>query len=290
MLVAPVEYCEALNSFLAAYGRNNISLDLISVADMSGSVDALRAISDRVHSDTIVMQSDFVSQYLINHMADVHREKSADITMLFATPPLEESEKNSKITLKSGKIDDEDQEFVGLCEDGRLVIKTPAYEIEDAFKLNKSLLHKCATLTLRKDLLDMGCYILSRWVFQLVKSTTRFTSIRTDLLPFIIKRQFQTREYLLEAMPSLSSRKKPLEDLDLWLSAQTAFPPPPRSSLARAASFNSVDLATGPGDVASEMDFLKCFAVIKEHSAGPAAEVGVCRRVSGTHSYMALNR
>lgn len=53
----------------------------------------------------------------------------------------------------------------GVCEDGRVVMKTPALEIEESLKVLKPLLHRCSSsLTLRNDLQDMGVYVMSKWV------------------------------------------------------------------------------------------------------------------------------
>jgi hypothetical protein len=53
----------------------------------------------------------------------------------------------------------------GVCEDGRVLMKTPVLEVEEGLKILKPLLHRCSSsLTLRNDLQDMGVYVMSRWI------------------------------------------------------------------------------------------------------------------------------
>lgn len=61
----------------------------------------------------------------------------------------------------------------GVCEDGRVLMKTPVLEVEEALKILKPLLHRCSSsLTLRNDLQDMGVYVMSRWILDFLMVRT----------------------------------------------------------------------------------------------------------------------
>ena len=293
-LVAPEEYCLRLNAFLQIFGNDLLAVDLIPVADMTGSADALRAVSDRVTSDVIVVSSDLVTQVRLQDIADAHLQRRADVTVLLAAPPLEEAEKGKGPRVAS--IDDEDREFVGLCEDGRLVVKTPGFEVEDSFRLSKHLLHRCTALELRRDLLDVGCCVLSRWVLQFVKARQSLASLRSDVLPYIVRRQFQRAGFLEESLPFFRVRKSSLQDLDEWLAGASVSRTGQgrvRPSLLRLTSFGSVDPERRDSDSAAgggqERDLLRCYAAVQDHSVA-AEEAGICRRVTNLQSYMTLTR
>lgn len=295
-LVAPEEYCPRLNAFLQRFGSDLIAVDLVSVADMAGSADALRAVSDRVRADVVVLSTELLSQVRLQDLTDTHLQRRADVTVLLASPPLEEGEKGKGPRL--ARIDEEDGEFLGLCDDGRLVIKTPGFEVEEAFSMSKHLLHRCGSLQLRRDLLDAGCCVLSRWVLQFVKARQSLSSLRSDVLPYIVRRQFQRQSFLEESLPFFKVRKSGLQDLDEWLSRlslgrTTPEPSRSRQSLPRLTSFGSGDAEHRDSDIApeagSERDLLRCYASVLDASS-TSEDSAFCRRVTNLQSYMTLNR
>lgn len=297
-IVTPTDYYVALRDFLHVYEKDSIEIDLIPVNDVDGSTDLLLALSDRIHSqDVIVASSDYISQHLLTHIANIHREKSADITVTCATLPYEEAEKGSKITLKSPKIDPQDQEHMGFCEDNRLVIKVPSYEVEEAFRMNKFLLRRCVSITLRNDMIDVGCYAISKWIFQLLRSKQHLANVRTEVIPYIVNRQFQRADYLYQNLAAIQGRAKPLEDLDAWL-AQTSVKEKRQvvRSVDKFSSFASVnDASSTDDDGGSEdkkTDILRCYAVVRENlpSNSSQEENTICRRITSLQAYMNINK
>jgi translation initiation factor eIF-2B subunit gamma len=205
-IAAPKEYQTQLSQFLSEYGNSdNASVEFIWVDDMVGSADGLRAVNERIRGDFICMSSDMLCQYSFGELADLHRLRSSDLTMLLVSAPSEEAEK--KGAPKKILIDEEDQEYIGICEDGRVMMKTPVLEIDESLKVLKPLLHKCtSSLTVRNDLEDMGVYIMSRWVLTFLMANKKISNLRTELVPFIVQRQFQSEEYLKEVIPCLKEK------------------------------------------------------------------------------------
>ena len=216
-MVAPSEYRTQLLQFLSEHSLSEKTrIDFIFVEDMIGSADALRAASDRIRGDFICLISDMLCQYPLTELTSLHRVRAADITMLLASAPFDEAEK--KGAPKKMRLDEEDQEYIGMCDDGRVVVKIPALEVEEGVSIPKPLLHRCSSsLTMRNDLADMGAYVMSRWVIDFLLVHKRITSIRTELVPFVVKRQFQSAEYLYETMPALMQRKASIFAVDAWL-------------------------------------------------------------------------
>jgi len=72
----------------------------------------------------------------------------------------------------------------------------------------------------------MGIYVMARWVVDFVAQNKAISSIRTELVPFLVDRQFQTAEYLRNAVPALPARAgagaRPLAAVDQWLHARAA--------------------------------------------------------------------
>ena len=65
---------------------------------------------------------------------------------------------------KELKKDEVDQEFVAISGNGRVLMKTPTLEVDEAICISKALLNRTDSLFLRSDLQDMGIYIMSHWV------------------------------------------------------------------------------------------------------------------------------
>jgi hypothetical protein len=175
---------------------------------MTGSADGLRAVSERITGDFICIISDVISQYPLGELAYLHRMQTSDLTMMFTVASKDKKENSDPV----------DQEYIGISEDGRVVIKTSTLEIEDMITISKPLLHRCSSnLTLRNDLIDLGIYIMSYWVIEFLNSNKRISSLKSDLIPYLIKRQFQPYDYLLSVIPALEHRSRPLKTIESWL-------------------------------------------------------------------------
>ena len=114
--------------------------------------------------DFIVMSSDFMSQFTLGDLTKLHKLQTSDLTMMLTVSPVEV------------KKDEVDQEFIGIyTNNGRVVMKTPTLEIDEDLSISKSLLHKEAgnNLQMRKDLLDVGVYVMSHWVLEYITANKR---------------------------------------------------------------------------------------------------------------------
>lgn len=182
-----------------------MQIDLIVVDDMSGSAHALRAVSDRIRGDFFVLSADFISSRPLGEMATLHRLNSADCTIMFTCAAAD------------AKRDEVDQEYVAISNDGRVNMKIPLLEIEEEIEIPKALLHKVASFNLRDDLIDLGVYVFSHWVMEHLMENKNLTNVRTELVPYLVARQFQPAAQLLKTMPALRHRARPLCSIEPWL-------------------------------------------------------------------------
>lgn len=241
-ITTPPEFQTQLSHFIVeeyiSTTSANMGIEIISVPDMLGSADALRAVADRIRGDFIVVNSDLISQINLGVLINTHRLKTSDVTMMLSSVSIEETiEMNKKVKggsssgsggtkaapVKPTKIEEEDQEYIGICEDGRVMIKIPALEIDDESHLtfSKALIQKsCGSggkLRFRSDLIDTGVYCMSFWILEFLMNKKTISTIRTDLLPYLVQRQHQSTEYLLQHMPGLEHRRRGLQVLEPWL-------------------------------------------------------------------------
>ena len=226
-IVAPADYKFAMDKVLSDSSlsdykiRQNMTIERIYVENKFDSCEALRVVSDRIRGDFVCINSDVFSKFSLGDMANFHRTRSSDLTMMLVAAPMDEPEK--KGGLKKLRVEEEDQEFVGICEDGRVVLKLAVTDAEEAVDISKPLLHRCGTLALRTDLLDLGIYFISRWVLEFILENRHFDSLKTDVLPYFVDRQFQPVNYLLETFPSLQQRVRYISSLEPWLTSTTSY-------------------------------------------------------------------
>lgn len=338
-IAAPIDYEAELMQFIVEYrgstlndkGSTNdgatkndinvsiMSIDLVFVDEMMGSADGLRAVGERIRGDFIVMSSDFMSQFTLGDLTKLHKLQTSDLTMMLTVSPVEV------------KKDEVDQEFIGIyTNNGRVVMKTPTLEIDEDLSISKSLLHKEAgnNLQMRKDLLDVGVYVMSHWVLEYITANKRISSIKADLVPQLVKRQFQTAEYVHNCFPSLQHRNRPLQDIEPWLVSQrgatglelpellndpTSNQPVSRNSgvLLTVPSLDGKDgfdgavssISKSPcnpglcrqssGVVPSQSDLIRCFAIVYDIPAYPSPApnaVVILHRVNNIATYMSLNK
>lgn len=215
-IVTPPEYHERLARFLSTYVRvdQSMIIELVTAQRMHGSADALRAVHERIRGDFIVIQSDLITDVSLGALVNMHRRRTSDITLAVASPGYEEADRKGVV---KQIIDDEDQEYVGTDEDGRLLMKLAALEIDGCIDITKGLLNRSRRLVLRNNMADVGVYVMAHWVLEFVMNSPKMTSIRIDVLPFLIARQFQPPSDLVSSVPGLAHRDRPLGAMDSWL-------------------------------------------------------------------------
>lgn len=296
-IVAPAEYKEQLSSFLADCDRGDMKIDLVGVEEFNGSADAIREIAPRIRSDFFCISADFLSQFSFVDIARLHRLQVSDCTVLLSVPP--------KDTVK----DDVDREYVGFGDDGRLLMKIPVLDIEeDRVDISKFLLNRASAFTMRDDLMDMGVYLFAPWIADVVVSNPHISSLKSDLLPFLLDRQFQPLSYLREKLPSLMKRNRPLSTIEPWLTA-TARPfslsEGAEAQAEEAATFtrsisasvlsantNSVDTTSQDGTEQEDGDHVRCHGLVYDPSLLDTAAVGsiILTNIINIPSYLALNK
>ncbi len=319
-----MEFVERFQQFLATYVKDEgMLIDIISVPRMGGSADGLRAVSDRIRGDFIVLIADFIADMSLAALVNFHRIKTSDITIALFSASYDESDRKGGV---KKVIDEEDQEYIGTDEDGRVMFKVSALELEGSVSLNKPLLHRCSgQFTLRNNASDAGVYVMSHWIMELIMNSKRLTSIRTDLVPYLVSLQFQPEATLRRDVPGLEQRYRPLNAMESWLTdSLTSFQhgkgftelsehimqmvsSPSAPILQRMDSGNAVDesfASTGLNASTAQSrqyqgsrDAIRCYSVFVDVSGSvteplPSGVISasICRRITNLQTYMNINR
>ena len=84
-------------------------------------------------------------------------------------------------------------DYVGLDDKrSRLLCLESAADVEEKLVLSRKMLRKHPNIFVTNKMLDAHCYIFSHWVLELLEQTPELTSIKTELIPFLVKNQYSS--------------------------------------------------------------------------------------------------
>ncbi len=115
-------------------------------------------------------------------MLDFHRLNEGTCTSIFYNRP---------DTISADE--DESKLFTGLeTKTSTLLYTKSEADITDQIEIRMSMLWKFPNVNITTRLSDLHFYIFQRWVLDVVSNETRISSIQSDLLPLLLKCQFQS--------------------------------------------------------------------------------------------------
>jgi hypothetical protein len=118
----------------------------------------------------------------------------------------------------------------------------------------------------------------------------KLTSLRSDVVPYLVARQGQPNSYLRENVPGLAHRRRPLQELESWRVNLRAITP---SHLLLPFDVNTslpTELSSTPGSLEENPDLLRCFAVVVDRDPTPGNKGPICQRIATLQTYLHLNR
>lgn len=182
----------------------SLVLDVVSVADDSGTADALRTVAPRLQHDTlVVLSADLITTVPLRALVVTHQLNASLASMMLTrrkTSPASET--------KSG-VPPKGVDYIGLDADQQRVLFYASSSI-DALKdlrVQVSVVKHYKRMTVSSDLLDMHCYVLSRSALSLLNGRPNISSIRYDLIPFLVRQQLKASTLLATARASLGDQK-----------------------------------------------------------------------------------
>lgn len=206
ILIVRKKYADTVRATLNDMCCIKMKLDIISVPDQEdiGTAQMLKLSRPKIpaSSDVLVMGCDFVSDINLNKLLHVFREKNASVTMLLTTkkdsPELPVPSAGGRAeSVESSK---QDMVFSYHQESNRLVSLMAYDDIpKEGIEYPAHLWIKFGNIRQRSDLTDCHVYVLKRWILDYLaihKDCEKIKSIKYQLLPMIVNRQFPSRETL----------------------------------------------------------------------------------------------
>jgi len=172
-----------------------IKLDLVAVPDQEflGTADSLRLIKDKIKRDVLVVSCDLIMDVSLHHLANVYRTYDATVTMLLYSVPDQQADppvpgpKSKKRT---------ERDFIGFDDKGRRVLfMTCEADLDaDQIGLKRSVLKKHPNINIRSNVTDCHLYIIKKWVINYLADKTHISSIKGELIPHLVKKQFSKKK------------------------------------------------------------------------------------------------
>ncbi|OQS01597.1 translation initiation factor eIF-2B subunit gamma [Achlya hypogyna] len=201
LLVTAKEMLEPVQSYVLGQYDGKISVDIVAVeGEATETADALRAVADKIRSDFIVLAGDLITDCVLHNVADLHRINDATVTMLLKQEVVEAPAKGAKSKEKPRR-DEEMIDCIGMVDaENRVVFVSHSVYENDDLEVPRALLKRRPRINMHTDLYDAHVYIFSHWVLDLLAEKKHIASIKADLIPHLVRRQFRGRSALPESV------------------------------------------------------------------------------------------
>eukprot|EP00794_Sanderia_malayensis_P007780 gene7780-8626_t len=177
-----------------------------------GTADSLRLLKDKIQTDIIVVSCDVITDAPFHRLADIHRTYDSSLTALIA-PRADFSQEKEAGKGSKGKTKEMEQvqkDFIAIEKgENRLLFMLNEADLEsENILVRKSLLKRYPNLTIQSNLIDAHMYIMKKWVLDFICEKMSFESVKSDVVPYLIKKQFskvpnRRDEKLSSSIPSL---------------------------------------------------------------------------------------
>lgn len=154
-----------------------------------GTADALRSIGERIKSDVLLISCDVVTNVDFYPVLNMFRKNDASVVSLFINGSNVDG--STPIVIPGPKTKHkQERDLVGINPDNdRLLFLASTSDFEDTLTMPAHLLRSHGKVVIHSGLVDAHVYLVKKWVVDYLAKSDRFSTIKGELLPFIIKKQ-----------------------------------------------------------------------------------------------------
>ncbi|XP_050492634.1 translation initiation factor eIF-2B subunit gamma isoform X2 [Bombus huntii] len=184
------EYMERNVSLALSDLNLKIKTDIVAVknAEDLGTADSIRLIHEKIHTDFLVISCDLITDVDICEILNLYRKHNASITALMLPVP---KIPDDFVTPGPKNKQKPETDLIGICnETGRLIFLASASDFEDTIKISQTFLQKHPSFTMHSKLMDSHLYVINKWVLNFLVQNKNFTTLKGELLPYIVRKQF----------------------------------------------------------------------------------------------------
>jgi ADP-glucose pyrophosphorylase len=169
-----------LASYLQAY-ETRVNLTVVTIEREISTIGALLRVSNLITGDFIIMSSDLISDCNFSKIIDLHMISNSSLTILLSDLSREEQE------LPYERRDKAASEIVVYDEDtNRLLALINAADMNNKFRLSRTILRKYPRLRYTTCWQDCYLYVCKHWILSFLKDWNAMESVKWELLPLLV--------------------------------------------------------------------------------------------------------
>ncbi|XP_040612815.1 translation initiation factor eIF-2B subunit gamma isoform X1 [Mesocricetus auratus] len=166
--------------------------DIVCIPDEAdmGTADSLRHIYPKLKTDVLVLSCDLITDVALHEVVDLFRAYDASLAMLMrkgqdSIEPVP-GQKGKKKTV-------EQRDFIGVDSTGkRLLFMANEADLDEELVIKGSILQKHPRIHFHTGLVDAHLYCLKKYVVDFLMENRSITSIRSELIPYLVRKQFSS--------------------------------------------------------------------------------------------------
>ena len=155
-----------------------------------GTADSLRFVHEKLTGgDVMIVSGDVIlDDEDVRGLVELHRTRSAAMTCLLS---------RSSVDLKAVSVPGakttkykREGDLIGMKED-RLVFFTAEADVEEEeVRVSSKVLQRVGNFTVNSNLVDAHIYIFKKWICDYIASDKNISTIKGELLPILVRKQF----------------------------------------------------------------------------------------------------
>ncbi|KAK1340124.1 hypothetical protein QTO34_018688 [Cnephaeus nilssonii] len=177
---------------LSAEFKMKMKLDIVCIPDEAdkGTADSLRHIYAKLKTDVLVLSCDLITDVALHEVVDLFRAHDASLAMLMrkgqeSVIPVP-GQKGKKKTV-------EQRDFIGVDSTGkRLLFMANEADLDEELVIKGSILQKHPRIHFHTGLVDAHLYCMKKYVVDFLMENESITSIRSELIPYLVRKQFSS--------------------------------------------------------------------------------------------------
>ena len=180
IVATTAEYAPSIREFLSfQYSKVKV---VALPSDLPDTADVIRALAPHITSDFFLISADLITEASIHTLADAFRIRSASAIALYKelTPDALKTRRREA----SGVVD-----YVLLDATSSKLLMVASHASTDPFSVPKAILKQHPAVELRTDLFDAHLYVFKRWVVDVLLANAHLDSVKSDLLPHLVRMQ-----------------------------------------------------------------------------------------------------
>ncbi|XP_049630799.1 translation initiation factor eIF-2B subunit gamma [Suncus etruscus] len=177
---------------LSAELKMKMKTDIVCISDEAdmGTADSLRHIYPKLKTDVLVLSCDLITDVALHEVVDLFRAHNASLAMLMrkgqdCLQPVPGQKGKKKAV--------EQRDFIGVDSTGkRLLFMANEADLDEELVIKGSILQKHPRIRFHTGLVDAHLYCLKKYVVDFLMENKTITSIRSELIPYLVRKQFSS--------------------------------------------------------------------------------------------------